>query len=75
VTFFAIPEFISNGQTGVLLKDPKDSKELADKISDLIKNKSAYRQMRKNVRIKAFEFYSWDKVIDAMVLEINKHLI
>jgi glycosyltransferase involved in cell wall biosynthesis len=71
---FAIPEFIREGETGMLLNDPNDSDELVDKIFVLIKNEANYTQMRRNVRRKALEFYSWDKVIDAMAMEINKQL-
>jgi glycosyltransferase involved in cell wall biosynthesis len=69
---FAIPEFIQDGVTGVLLDDPHDAQELVDKVVTLINDKKRYEEIRKNVREKAFEFYIWDKVINAMAIEINK---
>ena len=59
---FAIPEYLLDGKTGLLLNNPKDPDELAVKMEFLIANKENYLKMRKNARLNAIKNNTWDKV-------------
>tara|TARA_R110002012_G_scaffold220618_1_gene392271 strand:+ start:22179 stop:23282 length:1104 start_codon:yes stop_codon:yes gene_type:complete len=61
---FAIPEFIKEKETGLLLDNPRDTNEVAAKMSWLIENPDAYKIMRQKVRSSAIENNIWDKVGD-----------
>jgi len=61
---FAIPEFIKEKETGLLLDNPRDTDEVAAKMSWLIENPDAYKIMRQTVRFFAIENNIWGKVGD-----------
>lgn len=71
---FAIPEFIKEGETGYLLEDPQNPKELAEKMRNLIVNPEKYQDMRRNVRKMAIENNTWDLVGERISSEILNSL-
>lgn len=68
---FAIPEFIKNNQTGLLLNVPLLVDELVEKMKFLLDNPEQYRMMRKNVREFTTKQNTWDKVGERLATSIN----
>lgn len=54
-------EVINDGREGLLLKDPTNLNEVAEKINILVKDENLRKQMSRNAR-KTAEKYSWDEV-------------
>lgn len=54
-------ELMRDGYDGLLLKNPTDASEIADKIKFLFENEKLRKEIGKNAR-KTLENYSWDKV-------------
>lgn len=71
---FAIPEFIENGKTGFLIEDVEDEDEIIEKLKIVAENQILYQKMRKNVRTKALEDFTWDKVGDLIGRDMEKGL-
>lgn len=59
---FAIPEFVIPKKSGLLIENPNDYFEAADKMCYMIENHKEYSQMREFTRQKAIENNTWDKV-------------
>lgn len=59
---FAIPEFVLSKKSGLLIDNPNDYLEVADKMCYMIENKKEYSQMREFTRQNAIENNTWDKV-------------
>jgi glycosyltransferase involved in cell wall biosynthesis len=59
---FAIPEFIKEKETGLLLDNPRDTDEVAAKMLWLIEHPEAYKEMRQTVRGYATLNNTWVKV-------------
>jgi glycosyltransferase involved in cell wall biosynthesis len=59
---FAIPEFVEEKETGLLLDEPRDAHELAAKMLWLIEHPEAYQSMRQKARTKALKENTWDQV-------------
>lgn len=68
---FAIPEYIKNGSTGLLLDDPRNHLQLAEKIVFLFDNPDIYRRMRKEVREYTTQNNTWDIVGDRIIKAIK----
>ncbi|RXJ46040.1 glycosyltransferase family 4 protein [Gelidibacter gilvus] len=68
---FAIPEYLIDGQTGYLLNDPRDSKELKSLMKKLIVNPVDYSVMRKNARKNAVQYNTWNAVGQRVIKEIT----
>lgn len=64
-------ELIEDGKDGLLLKNPKDSNDIADKLNYLLDNDRARNKIGKGARNKA-EKHSWEVVANQMmdVLEL-----
>jgi glycosyltransferase involved in cell wall biosynthesis len=58
----AMPEIISDGKTGFLVK-PKDARGLAQKIIYLLQHKKIARAMGEAGRAKVERYYRWDLVV------------
>lgn len=54
-------ELMTNGYDGLLLDNPRDYREIAEKINLLVKDENLRRSMGKNARTTA-EKYSWDEI-------------
>jgi len=61
---FAIPEFVIPKKSGLLIENPNDYLEVADKMCFMIENQKEYSQMREFTRQNALENNTWDKVGD-----------
>ena len=59
---FAIPEFVLPKKSGLLIDNPNDYFEVADKMCYMIENHKEYSQMREFTRQNAIENNTWDKV-------------
>lgn len=59
---FAIPEYLLDGKTGFLLEDPRNEKELANKMANLIEDSVGYKRMRICARENAIKNNTWEKV-------------
>lgn len=57
---FAIPEFIKDKGTGLLLDNPRDVNEVVANMLWLIEHPKAYKDMRQTVRNNAIENYTWE---------------
>jgi glycosyltransferase involved in cell wall biosynthesis len=60
---FAIPEYILNHKTGLLLNDPRDKNEIASKMIALLENTESYDEMRIQTRQNSLENNTWDSVL------------
>ena len=58
---FAIPEFVVPKKSGLLIDDPNNYLEVADKMCYMIENQKEYSQMREFTRQNAIENITWDK--------------
>lgn len=56
-------ELIEDGNGGILLDNPKNPEEIAEKVNMLIKNKRLRSKISKQAR-KVVEEYAWDKVAE-----------
>lgn len=63
---FAIPEFVEDKVTGLLLDNPRDAGEVAAKMCYMIEHPNRYKAMRKQSREKALAKYTWDKMGDRL---------
>ncbi|WP_405606329.1 glycosyltransferase family 4 protein [Polaribacter sp. Asnod1-A03] len=68
---FAIPEYLIDGKSGYLLEDPRDKKELADKMIKMISDEKNYLKMRQFTRENAILNNTWDKVGERIMKNIN----
>jgi len=59
---FAIPEFIENRLTGMLVADPRSACEVANNMIYLIEHPEAYQRMRRAARSKALGYFTWNNV-------------
>lgn len=66
-------ELIKNGKEGLLLHNPTDSKEIAEKINVLVDNKDLRKQMGENA-YKTAQEYSWDRLAKR-ILEVYKEVL
>lgn len=66
-------ETIKDGVEGLLLNDPTDSEEIAEKINLLLNNKNLRKQMGENA-YKTAQKYSWAKVAEK-TLEVYKEVL
>ena len=71
---FAIPEYLLEGETGFLLNDPRNEKELAEKMLLLIEDPKLYAAMRLNARKNAITNNTWEKVGQRIVKEVKEVL-
>jgi len=58
-------ELVEDGKEGILLKDPKDEKEIATAINMLLENER-YKKFGKNARLKA-EKYPWSRLANELL--------
>jgi spore coat protein SA len=56
------PEVMTSGKNGIVIKDPKDPKALAEAIKYLLKNKSLRQKMSRNGRALAVKKYNFARV-------------
>jgi glycosyltransferase involved in cell wall biosynthesis len=63
---FAIPESVIHKETGLLLDEPRNPKELAEKMCYMIEHPELYNKMRERVRLSALENSTWEKVGDRL---------
>jgi UDP-glucose:(heptosyl)LPS alpha-1,3-glucosyltransferase len=59
-------ELIEDGKDGILLKNPKNSEEIAEKINYLIRNANLRKKIARNARKKA-EKYPWSLTAEKML--------
>ena len=64
-------ELIENGKDGLLLDDPKNPKEIAEKVNYLIENERIRRAMGRNARKKA-EKHPWERTAKEMLEVFEK---
>ena len=69
----AIPEMISNGETGFLVS-PKDSKELAKTIVELLTNKALCERIGENARAHVENSYDWNVITRRTLETLSKAL-
>ena len=68
---FAVPEYLIDGQTGYLLNDPRDSKEVKSLMENLIIDPVNYKMMRKNSRTNAIKNNTWNAVGSRIIKHIS----
>ncbi len=68
---FAIPEYIQDQKTGLLIEDPRDVNEIAQKMMYLLEDEKRYLHMRKAARLNATTNNTWEMVFNRMIQEIN----
>jgi len=68
----AVNNLINNGVDGLLFKD-RNLKDLAQKIEEVIINKSLRKKLIQNGYNKLLKYYTWEKIID--VIESNLQLV
>lgn len=66
-------EVIKEGQEGLLLNNPRDPQEIAEKINILVNNTDLRTKMRERA-LKTAQEYSWDKVAQR-ILEVYKEVL
>lgn len=57
---------IEDGKDGLLLKDPKDPEEIAEKLNFLVEDEKIRKQIGKEANKKASK-YTWEKTADSML--------
>jgi len=57
-----IPEIIQDGRTGLLINDPQDKKEIAQKVISLLESPVKCQEMGKAARKRMEDMFSWDRV-------------
>tara|TARA_B110000977_G_scaffold4689_1_gene6769 strand:+ start:582 stop:1685 length:1104 start_codon:yes stop_codon:yes gene_type:complete len=70
---FAIPEYLINNKTGLLLENPRNVEEIASKMIELLRNNETYKQMRIATRNNAIQNNTWEKVGERLFKVINKY--
>lgn len=71
---FAIPEYILNGKTGLLVNNPRDVDEIFQKMMQLLDDKKAYLKMRAEARLNATTQNTWQKVFSRITQSINESI-
>ena len=69
----AMPEIIEDGRTGFLVS-PNQPSELAERLIFLLKHPDIARKMGERGYQKLIKYYTWDRVVDRMLPEIEKVL-
>jgi len=64
--FVGASELIEDGKDGLLLKDPKDPEEIAEKLNFLVEDENIRKQIGKEANKKAGK-YTWEKTADSML--------
>jgi UDP-glucose:(heptosyl)LPS alpha-1,3-glucosyltransferase len=64
--FIGASELIEDGKDGLLLKDPKNFEDIAEKLKFLIENENVRKQMGKEANNKARK-YTWGRTADEML--------
>jgi UDP-glucose:(heptosyl)LPS alpha-1,3-glucosyltransferase len=64
--FAGASELIEDGKDGILLKDPKDYEDIAEKLKYLINSENVRKQMGKEANKKAGK-YTWERTADGMM--------
>ncbi|MGF7159323.1 glycosyltransferase involved in cell wall biosynthesis [Rhodoligotrophos appendicifer] len=64
---FAIPEFVEDGRTGLLLDAPRDPDEVAAQMIWMLENPVAYAEMRRAVRSRALAEFTADAFEDQIL--------
>lgn len=64
--FVGASELIEDGKDGMLLKNPKDSEEIAEKLNHLISSEDAREKIGKEANKKARQ-YTWQRTADGML--------
>ena len=57
---FALPELVTDGETGILLDPPATVESLAAAIETLLQNPSLTAAMRTQARLRSLQLFSWD---------------
>ncbi len=57
-----IPEFVLDGVNGLLMANPEDTAELADKIGALLADAAQRRRLGEGGRSRVLEQFSWEKI-------------
>ena len=70
--FAGATDIMNDGCEGLLLKDPTNPKEIAEKVNVLVEDENLRKQMSRNAR-KTVEKYSWDEVA-RKILEIYEEV-
>jgi len=60
-------ELITEGEDGILIDNPSDHEEIANRLIPLIKNKDLREKIGYKARLKA-ELFSWDKMADETMM-------
>jgi spore coat protein SA len=68
------PEVISSGENGLIVENPEDPSGFADKITEILSDKSLMRKMGKKGRKLAVSNYKWNRVANE-ILEVWEHSI
>lgn len=71
---FAIPELVTDGETGCLVEFPSAAGPVAAVIAALLEDVPRYRRMRAEARRQAVERYAWEGIGKTMAEEIRRHL-
>ncbi|CRK81497.1 lipopolysaccharide N-acetylglucosaminyltransferase [Neobacillus massiliamazoniensis] len=66
------PEVISSGENGLIVENPEDPSCFADKITEILSDKSLMRKMGKKGRELAVYNFKWDRVAKE-ILEVWEH--
>lgn len=69
-----IPEIIEDGKTGLLINDPRDPKEIAEKIRQMIASADVRDKFGRAARKRMEEKFSWDRVA-AQIEELYDDLL
>lgn len=68
------PEVISSGENGLIVENPEDPSCFADKVTEILSDKSLMRKMGKKGRKLAVSNYKWNRVANE-ILEVWEHSI
>ena len=71
VNDFAIPELVSNTETGILLERPVTAAAIANAIEALIVDRDRYAKMRQKARQRAVQQFQWNAIGDEMATSID----
>jgi len=66
------PEVIFSGENGLIVENPEDPNDFADKITELLSNKSLMKRMGKKGRELAVANFKWDRVANE-ILKVWEH--
>ena len=66
-----IPEIVADNETGLLV-EPGDASALAEAILSLLSDQGLRISMGRAARIRAVDFFSWDRIVDQLLYQYRK---